>query len=139
MVRPRRQSRSARLAEIAPYKSRLELRAQELLPNAPYEQEKLAYVKEHTYTPDFKLRDNVYLECKGRFLSEDRAKHLLIRKQHPEITTYFLFERPFNTLNKASKTTYADWCEKHGYEWTTLADGIPAHWLEPQEKETNAD
>lgn len=42
---------------------------------------------------------------------------------------YFLFERPFNTLSKASKTTYADWCDKNGYEWTTLEKGIPKHWL----------
>lgn len=139
MVRRRRQSRSDRLAEIAPYKSRLELHTQELIPDAPYEKTKLPYVKEHTYTPDFKLADNVFLECKGRFLAQDRAKHLLIRQQHPEITTYFLFERPNNTLSKVSRTTYADWCEKHGYEWTTLADGIPDHWLQPKENKTNAD
>ena len=135
MTRPRRKSRSDRLAEIAPYKSRLELATQEQLPDAPYEKKKLSYIKEHTYTPDFELRENVFLECKGRWLGDDRAKHLLIRKYHPEVTVYFLFERPYNTLNKGSKTTYADWCDKHGYEWTTLADGIPSHWLQPKDND----
>lgn len=86
-------------------------------------------MKAHTYNPDFTLGPGVYLECKGRFTGVDRAKHLLIKKQHPEIVVYFLFERPFNTLSKASKTTYADWCDKNGYEWTTLEKGIPKHWL----------
>lgn len=112
----------------------MEVNAQELLPDAPYEDTKIAYQKAHTYNPDFTLGPNVFLECKGRFTAVDRAKHLLVKKQHPEITIHFLFERPFNTLNKASTTTYADWCEKNGYEWTTLDKGIPKHWLKPQKK-----
>lgn len=113
---------------IYPYKSKLEVKTQELLPDAPYETEKIQYTKEHTYTPDFVLGKNTYLECKGRFVAADRAKHLLIKKQHPEITVYFLFERPYNTLSKASKTTYAEWCERNQFEWTTLEKGIPKTW-----------
>ena len=105
------------------------MNAQALIPEAPYENAKIPYQKAHIYNPDFMLGPNTYLECKGRFTAVDRAKHLLIKKQHPEITVYFLFERPFNTLNKASSTTYAEWCEKHNYEWTTIDRGIPKHWL----------
>lgn len=125
----RRISRSARAKTLYPYKSKLEVRTQELLPDAPYEKTKLAYVKQCNYTPDFEIGPNVFLEAKGLFKSDDRTKHLLIKKAHPEVTVYFLFERPYNKLSKASKTTYADWCEKYGYEWTTIEQGIPEHWL----------
>ena len=124
-------SRASRKQQLYPYKSRLEVLTQEMIPEAPYEKFKIPYVKEHTYTPDFQLAENVFLECKGRFVAQDRAKHLLIKKQHPEITIHFLFERPDNTLSKVSKTTYAMWCEKNGFEYTTLEKGIPDHWFHP--------
>lgn len=104
------------------------MNTQALIPDALYEKTKLVYVKEHTYTPDFELAPNVFLEAKGLFKSEDRTKHLLIKKHHPDVTIYFLFEKPYNRLSKASSTTYADWCEKHGYQWTTLEKGIPKEW-----------
>lgn len=124
----RKQTRAKNKASIYPYKSKLEVKTQALIPDAPYETEKIKYVKEHTYTPDFVLGPGVYLECKGRFVAADRAKHLAVKDQHPELTVYFLFERPYNTLSKASKTTYAEWAEKNNYEWTTLEKGIPKHW-----------
>lgn len=133
-IRPSSSPRRLAKQALYPYKSHLEIRTQAIIPAAPYETEKIYYVKQHSYTPDFKLAENVYLECKGRFVAQDRAKHLLIKQQHPEIIVYFLFERPDLTLSKASKTTYAQWCEKHGYEWTTLSKGIPEHWLQPHKE-----
>src|SRR5690606_2706562 len=137
LTKKRRQTRAERQKTLYPYKSKLEVETQALLPEAPYEDTKIGYLKEHTYNPDFTLGDGIFLECKGRFTAVDRAKHLLIKKQHPEITVYFLFERPYNTLNKASTTTYADWCARYGFEWTTLEQGIPKHWLKTKGKKNN--
>lgn len=129
--------RSIARSKLYPYKSKLEVKVQELVPNAPYEQDKLTYTKVHTYNPDWTLAPGVFLEAKGRWDSADRAKHLEIIKQHPDVKVYFVFERPENTLNKRSKTTYAAFCDKHGIEWTTVEKGIPAHWLKGKKKSGN--
>jgi hypothetical protein len=99
------------------------------MPKVTYEPDRISYTVEHHYTPDFKVKENVYIETKGLFRASDRAKHLHIKEQHPEIKIYFIFQNPNLKLNKVSKTTYAMWAEEHGYEWTTLERGIPAEWL----------
>ncbi len=113
------------------FKSGLERKIWEQLPkDAQYEVDKLKYTVEHTYCPDFKLRENTYIEGKGRFLSADRAKHLHIKEQHPDVTIHFLFGNSQNTLTKSSKTTYAEWCDKHGFKWADFyRDGIPQEWF----------
>ncbi len=93
-----------------------------------YESQRISYVKTHHYTPDFVLENGVILEAKGRFLSSDRAKHLLIKSQHPELDIRFVFMRASNTLNKRSKTTYGDWCDKHGILWCERS--IPREWFD---------
>ena len=52
-----------------------------------YEQEKLAYEwrEDKNYIPDFFLPNGVILEVKGRFMIEDRKKHLFIKAQHPDL------------------------------------------------------
>ena len=52
------------------------------------EWEDLAY---RTYTPDFLLPNGIIIETKGRFTPEDRRKHLLIKKQHPDLDIRFVF------------------------------------------------
>ena len=93
-----------------------------------YESQRIKYVKNHHYTPDFVLDNGVILEAKGRFMSSDRAKHLLIQKQHPDLDIRFVFMRASNTLNKRSKTTYGDWCDKHGIMWCEKS--IPRSWFD---------
>jgi len=113
------------------YKSGLERKAHAAMPKGvEYEVDKIKYLVEHTYNPDFKIGPNTYIETKGRFLSSDRAKHLHIKKQHPEVKVYFLFGNADNTLTKSSKTKYSDWCEQHGYEYADFyKDGIPESWF----------
>jgi hypothetical protein len=36
-----------------------------------------------TYTPDFILNNGIIIETKGRFLTEDRKKHLVYKKTTP--------------------------------------------------------
>lgn len=124
------------LDKYAPYKSGLEFRIatalEENSKRVVYERDKLAYTvpaSEHKYTPDFKLHRNVYIEGKGRLLPSERKKHLLIKEQHPEIEIKFFFENADKPIYKGSKTTYGDWCDKNGFEWTDLKKGLPDEWL----------
>jgi hypothetical protein len=95
-----------------------------------YEQHKIKYVKpetQHTYTPDFKLPNGIFIETKGRFVMEDRKKHILIKNQHPNLDIRFVFQNSRNKLRKGSKTTYADWCVKYGFLYADK--DIPAEWF----------
>lgn len=108
--------------------------------NFGFETEKVEYIKparKSKYTPDFIIthrldgtpRDRpLVVETKGRFLVEDRQKHLLIKEQHPELDIRFIFSNPNTKISKTSKTTYAMWCEKHGFLYAK--EHIPREWLE---------
>ena len=93
-----------------------------------YESEKLSYTIEHNYTPDFVLPNYTYLEAKGYWSPEDRRKILNVKKSNPEIDLRMVFQAPYNTISKKSKTTYAMWCEKHAIPWTSFHN-IPLDWL----------
>lgn len=98
--------------------------------NGEYEQHKIHYTKPATnnkYTPDFKLPNGIFVETKGRFTTSDRKKHLLIKEQHPDIDIRFVFQNANNKLSKRSKTTYGDWCQKHGFIYAEKT--IPDSWL----------
>lgn len=95
-----------------------------------YEQEKITYTKPERkakYTPDFRLPNGIVIETKGRFLTADRQKHLLIKEQHPHEDIRFVFSNPNQRISKASTTTYAMWCEKHGFRYAKAL--IPAAWF----------
>jgi hypothetical protein len=89
---------------------------------------KIKYSKpESTYTPDFVLSNKVIIETKGRFTGSDRTKHLLIKKQHPEKDIRFIFQNSRAKLSKGSNTTYAEWCDKHGFKYADKC--VPKGWL----------
>lgn len=81
----------------------------------------------HTYMPDFKLPNHIIVECKGIFDSTDRAKHLFVKAQYPELDIRFVFTSSRAKINPGSKTTLADWCRKQGYLFADKR--IPATWL----------
>lgn len=92
---------------------------------ADYEQDKLKYeqpASTHTYTPDWTIREGIYIETKGRFTGADRKKMLWLRDSNPGVTVYMLFMRSKVTLSKASKTTYGDWCDKNNIIWADIKD-----------------
>ena len=92
-----------------------------------YESMKLSYQTEHTYTPDIILSNGIVIEIKGFFKSPDRAKHLRVKAKYPDLDLRFVFMKASNTLSKASKTKYSDWCDKYSFKW---AEGsIPEQWL----------
>jgi len=93
-----------------------------------YEKQKIPYIpKPKTYTPDFVLDNGVIIETKGRFTASDRAKHLLIKKQHPDLDIRFVFTNSRQKISKRSPTTYAQWCEKHGFQYAESL--IPKEWM----------
>ena len=93
-----------------------------------YESEKLSYTISHNYTPDFVLPNYTYLEAKGYWSPEDRRKILNVKKSNPEIDLRMVFQSPYNTISKKSKTTYAQWCERHDIPWSSYQD-IPIEWF----------
>jgi hypothetical protein len=95
-----------------------------------YEETKIAFTepaKKRTYTPDFKLPNGIIIESKGRFLTEDRQKHLLVKAQHPHLDIRFVFSNSRSKINKRSATTYADWCQKNGFQYADKT--VPKEWL----------
>ena len=81
-----------------------------------------------TYRPDFVLPNYIVIETKGRFTIEDRQKHLLIKQQFPDLDLRFVFSRSSSPIRKGSKTTYADWCRKYGFQFNDAT--IPLLWHE---------
>ena len=93
------------------------------------EWEDLAY---RTYTPDFILKNGIIIETKGRFLTTDRRKHLCIKKQHPKLDIRFVFTNSRSKLSKGAKSTYAEWCIRHGFRYYDRI--IPEDWLKEKGK-----
>ena len=114
------------------FRSGLEERVADLMVNLgvryDYESTKVPYQIQHNYTPDFCLDNGVYLECKGFFEAEDRRKIKAVKQQHPEIDLRMVFQSPYNKISKKSKTTYAQWCDKHDIPWCSFTN-IPIDWL----------
>ena len=114
------------------YRSKLEESIANLLEGLgvsyQYESEKLGYTIEHHYTPDFVLPNYVYLEAKGYWDPKDRRKILAVKKDNPDIDLRMVFQSPYNKISKKSRTTYAQWCDKHDIPWTAYHD-IPLEWL----------
>jgi hypothetical protein len=79
-----------------------------------------------TYTPDFILPNGIIVETKGRFVAADRKKHLLIQKQF-DYDIRFVFQNAKAKLFKGAKSTYSQWCDKHGFLWAQ--GSIPEEWL----------
>ena len=93
-----------------------------------YESTKVPYIIQHIYTPDFLLPNGIYLETKGFWEPADRRKIKNVKEQHPELDLRMVFQNPFNKISKKSKTTYAQWCDKHDIKWTSFQN-IPIEWF----------
>ena len=100
-----------------------------------FEETKIAYQwpkRQSTYTPDFRVNRSdgsaFYIESKGRFTVSDRQKHLLIKEQSPDIEIRFVFSNANAKLYKGSKTSYAQWCDKHGFMYAHKT--LPDEWLQ---------
>lgn len=121
------------------YRSRFEARVAADLKSRKikfeYEPDKVPYILAHTYTPDLKLPNGIYIELKGRFTSKDRSKMLAVKKQKPDLDIRLVFMNPNVTLSKASTTTYGEWATKHGFIWTHTT--VPSEWAKEKPKKGN--
>lgn len=124
------------------YRSGLEDKVGEQLKNAgieaAYEKHKLPYIipaTDHYYTPDWVLPNGIIVEAKGLFDADDRRKHLLIKDQYPHLDIRFVFSSLTTKIYSGSKTTVADWCEKHGYQYARKF--IPSSWFDEPKKPTD--
>jgi hypothetical protein len=121
------------------YRSGLEEKVSEQLNslqvNFSYETEKIYYLqpaKKRSYKPDFitikKDGSKLFIETKGRLTASDRKKHEWVKDQNPNLDIRFVFTNSNTKIAKNSKTTYADWCNKHGFIFADKE--IPKEWLE---------
>ena len=99
-----------------------------------YEDQVIHYVKPEKvarYTPDFNIithsGKHLTVESKGRFLTADRQKHLLVKAQHPDRDIRMVFSRSKERISKKSRTTYGMWCEKNSILYAD--EMIPESWL----------
>lgn len=100
-----------------------------------YEPERLAYVIESDYIPDFVItkRDGtkIYVEAKGLgklggFDDLARRKMAIIRTTYPELDIRIIFQRD-GPLKKGTKMRASDWALKYGYP---CAFGeVPKEWF----------
>jgi hypothetical protein len=120
-------------AHVKGYRSGLEATVQadleEASIDAEYESIKIEWedLCYRRYTPDFLLPNGIIIETKGLFTAEDRRKHILVKKQHPNLDIRFVFSSSKRKLSKQSKTTYAEWCIKQGFLYADKK--IPEDWL----------
>ena len=114
------------------FRSKLEEQVADLLSTLgvtfEYESTKVPYVLQCNYTPDFLLPNGIWLETKGQLTPEDRRKMIAVKKCNPELDIRFVFQAPYNKINKGSKTTYAKWADRQGFKWCA-AHAIPIEWL----------
>jgi len=134
VTKSNRQPRKPRGLTALGYRSGLEdavsLQLKKLKIPFSYETEKIRYLKPpkpSTYKPDFILSNGIVIETKGRFESNDRLKHLLVKEQNPGYDIRFVFSDSKKKIYKGSPTTYADWCNKYGFKYADKE--IPKSWL----------
>ena len=136
MVKSPRWSSARQLAVEKGYRSGLEDKVCGALEDAgvpySYEEFKITYevpARLAKYMPDIRLlRNGIIVETKGQFVTADRQKHKLIKEQHPELDIRFVFSNSRTRISKQSKTTYAMWCETHGFLYADRS--IPQSWID---------
>lgn len=104
----------------------------ETSPTVAHHSDKIKYVIEHTYNPDFTIRypdgREVFIEAKGYFQdAQEIQKYPAVKEcleTHQELI--FVFEKPtkpihFRSVRKdGTKMTHAEWAEKQGFRYYSL-------------------
>lgn len=103
-----------------------------------HHQDKIHYIIEHHYEPDFVKSFNgltILLEAKGRFWDfAEYRKYVWIKKALPEnMELVFLFSNPYSPMPQAkkrkdgTKRTHAEWAETNGFRWFAEKT-LPEEW-----------
>lgn len=105
-------------------------------PDAKYEAVRIPYqvIRNTFYVPDWILpKQAIVLEAKGWFRPADRTKMLLLKQQYPALDIRLVLQTPQKRLTSKSRTTYAAWCEQHGFPWCKGPE-LPPDWLKHKPK-----
>lgn len=78
------------------------------------------------YIPDWVLENGIHIESKGRLTSQDRAKLMAVKQQHPTIDLRIVFGAN-NKIHKAKAKRYAEWASENGFKFGIKV--IPQSWL----------
>jgi len=92
-----------------------------------YEKHKYDIVIPRSYTPDLVLANNIVVEIKGMFDSDDRRLIRLFKEQHPDVDIRMCFQKPHQKLSRTAKMTYSQWCDKHNIPWCR-GPHLPKRW-----------
>jgi hypothetical protein len=88
-------------------------------------------LKAHTKTWDWLITTDsgteFIIETKGWWPPKVRLAETAAIKQNPAFDVRYCFQRASTKINKGSKTSYADWCDKRGIRW--CEGSIPPCWL----------
>lgn len=80
------------------------------------------------YTTDFYLPEqNIYIEAKGHFTSEQRTKMINIKQANPEADIRMLFMHDNWISNKKHKR-YSGWCRLYDYPYAF--GSVPEEWTD---------
>jgi len=87
-----------------------------------YEPNKVPYIINRHYTPDF-TRLDIVLEVKGFFRPGDQAKYLAVcdALEAEDKELVFVFSNPNKPVRKGAKLTHGLWCEKYDIRYTSVA------------------
>ena len=119
-------SRMSRKSKLGNFRSEFERDvATQLQPfGFSYEPYQVPYRIERKYTPDFvyDYRGQTYLiECKGYFRAGDTQKYRSIANcLGSDQELIFVLMKPNQKVNKTTKLTMAQWCEKHSILWYSI-------------------
>lgn len=97
-----------------------------------YETLKIPYKIEWNYNPDFILPNGIIVEAKGYFDTRAQVKMRAVKRDNPHLDIRFVFMNSRNKLNKRSKMTYGDWCDKYGFPYAEYH--IPLKWFKERKK-----
>ena len=88
-----------------------------------YESERIPYVIEADYIPDWPMKKangkKMYIEAKGYFRPESKRKMVAVKKQHPELDIRIVF---YSARKKDIR-----WAERYGFPYSI--GSIPDDWL----------
>lgn len=89
-----------------------------------YEVDKIPYVIEGSYIPDFtvttKCGNVIYIEAKGHFRREDKRKLCWVKRCHPDLDIRIVFQQKRKTNER--------WAVKNKFPYAIR--NIPKEWLD---------
>mgnify|MGYP005825312977 FL=1 len=117
-----------------------------LLKQWDHHSEKIPYVVNHTYHPDFVRKIGkikYYIEAKGRFWDyQEYSKYLWINKMLPPNTKLvFLFANAAAPMPQSkrrkdgTKRSHAEWATANGFLWYS-EESIPDEWVDMKYRES---